>query len=116
MCRASSASAYTVCDSDVEVNLAWEFEQSENISLYTKLPSWFTVPTPLGTYNLNWAIMYKKGDGEHLYFITESKGTLFDQALRPIENGKIKCGKEHFKSINSRMIVAHTIDDVYEQV
>src|SRR5690606_12192986 len=29
-----SAYAYTVCDSDVEVNLAREFERSENISLY----------------------------------------------------------------------------------
>lgn len=111
-----SAYAYTVCDSDVEVNLAREFERSENISLYTKLPSWFTVPTPLGTYNPDWAIMYRKADGEHLYFVTESKGTLFDEALRPIESGKIKCGKAHFRSIDSRMIVAHTIDDVHEMV
>ncbi|WP_206367019.1 hypothetical protein [Sphingobacterium sp. SGG-5] len=111
-----SAYSYTVCDSDVEVNLAREFEQSENISLYTKLPSWFTIPTPLGTYNPDWAIMYKKGDGEHLYFVTESKGTVFDEALRPIESGKIKCGKAHFRSIDSRMIVALTMDDVYEQV
>lgn len=60
--------------------------------------------------------MYKKGEDEHLYFVTESKGTNFDEALRPIESGKIYCGRQHFKTINSRMIVAHTIDDVHEQV
>lgn len=106
---------YTLCDSDVEVNLAREFEASENISLYTKLPSWFKVPTPLGNYNPDWAILYKKNEEDKLYFITESKGTLFDENLRPIEKGKIQCGKEHFKTIGSRMIVAHTIDDIHDR-
>ncbi|SEM18233.1 type III restriction enzyme [Chryseobacterium taichungense] len=107
---------YTLCDSDVELNLAREFEGSENVSLYTKLPGWFKIATPLGNYNPDWAILYNNGDGEKLYFVTESKGTIFDQGLKPIENGKIKCGKEHFKAIGSRMIVAHTMDDVYNQV
>ena len=107
---------YNVCDSEVEVNLSKEFEQSDNVSVYTKLPSWFTVPTPLGTYNPDWAILYNKNGGEKLYFITESKGTIFDEALRPIEKGKIHCGKEHFKSIGSRMIIAHTIEDVENQI
>lgn len=98
------------------MNLAQEFESSDNISLYTKLPSWFKVPTPLGTYNPDWAILYNQGTEEQLYFVTESKGAVFDEHLRPIEKGKIHCGKEHFKSIGSRMIVAHTIDDVYSQV
>ncbi len=111
-----SAFDYTLCDSDVELNLAREFESSDNISLYTKLPGWFKIPTPLGTYNPDWAILYNKGEGEKLYFVTESKGTIFDEALKPIETGKIKCGKEHFKAIGTKMIVAHTIDDVYNQV
>ncbi|MFV0182523.1 hypothetical protein OBK15_10170 [Empedobacter falsenii] len=110
----STKSVYenTLCDSEIEVNLAREFENSENVSLYTKLPSWFKVPTPLGSYNPDWAIMYNKGNGDQLYFVTESKGTTFDVFLRPIENGKIICGKEHFKSIGSRMIVATNMDDV----
>lgn len=114
----STKSVYeeTLCDSDVEVNLAQEFETSDNISLYTKLPSWFKVPTPLGTYNPDWAIMYNKGNGDQLYFVTESKGTLFDEALRPIEKGKIICGKAHFETIGSRMIVATNMDDVNDQV
>ncbi|MCO7722410.1 DEAD/DEAH box helicase family protein [Myroides odoratimimus] len=106
----------TLCDSEVEVNLAKEFESSDNVSLYTKLPSWFKVPTPLGTYNPDWAIMYNKGNGDQLYFITESKGTTFDELLRPIEKGKIDCGKVHFKSIGSRMIVAHTMEDIDNNV
>lgn len=106
----------TLCDSEVEVNLAKEFERSENVSLYTKLPSWFKVPTPLGNYNPDWAIMYNKGNGDKLYFVTESKGSTFDEFLRPIEVGKINCGKAHFASIGSRMIVASNIDDVHSLV
>lgn len=99
---------YTMCDSDVEVQLAREFENSENISLYTKLPNWFKVPTPLGSYNPDWAILYNKDGNEKLFFVTESKGSMFAEELRPLEQGKIDCGRKHFKSIDSRMIVAHT--------
>ncbi|SHJ88859.1 restriction endonuclease [Epilithonimonas mollis] len=111
-----SAFDYTLCDSDIELNLAREFESSENVSLYTKLPGWFKIATPLGSYNPDWAILYNKGEGEKLYFVTESKGTIFDAGLKPIESGKIKCGKAHFEAIGSRMIVAHNMDDVNNQV
>ncbi len=107
----------TLCDSQVEVNLAKEFEMSDNISLYTKLPGWFKVPTPLGTYNPDWAIMYNKGNEDKLYFVTESKGELFtDLELRPVEQGKINCGKAHFKSIGARMIVATKIEDIQNKI
>ena len=111
-----SAYNYTMCDSEVEVQLAREFEQSENISLYTKLPGWFKVPTPLGSYNPDWAILYNKEGNEKLFFVTESKGSMFEEDLRPIEQGKIDCGRAHFKSIESRMIVATSMEDVHRQV
>lgn len=111
-----SAYNHTMCDSEVEVKLAREFENSANISLYTKLPGWFKVPTPLGSYNPDWAILYNKEGNEKLFFVTESKGSMFAEDLRPIEQGKIDCGKKHFKSIDSRMIVASSLADVNRQV
>lgn len=107
---------YTVCDSRIEANLAREFERSENISLYTKLPGWFTIPTPLGEYNPDWAIFYRKADGEKLYFITESKGSTSELKLRPTEYGKIRCGQEHFSSLSTRLIVASNMEEVHAQV
>jgi type III restriction enzyme len=46
--------------------------------------------------------------------VVESKGStgLFD--LRGKEKSKIDCGKKHFKSIGSEMIVASGMDDVEE--
>ncbi len=91
---------HVVYDSDVERDFATELERNEAIKVYAKLPGWFKVPTPLGTYNPDWAVLVVGEDGqERLYFVVETKGGLFTDALRPIEEGKIKCGKAHFQSL-----------------
>ncbi|WP_418637600.1 type III restriction-modification system endonuclease [Winogradskyella sp.] len=103
---------YVVYDSGIESTLANDFENSENISVYAKLPNWFKIDTPLGTYNPDWAILWKDENEEKLFFVVESKGStgLFD--LRPKEQGKIDCGKKHFTALDSEMIVAANMEDV----
>lgn len=103
---------YVVYDSNIESTLANDFENSDNISVYAKLPNWFKIDTPLGTYNPDWAILWKDNNNEKLFFVVESKGStsLFD--LRPKEQGKIDCGKKHFSAIESEMIIAASMSDV----
>ncbi len=105
---------YVVYDSNIESTLATEFENSSNISVYAKLPSWFVIDTPLGTYNPDWAVLWKDENEEKLFFVVESKGStgLFD--LRPKEMAKIDCGKKHFEAIGSEMIVASEMSDVVD--
>ena len=105
---------YVVYDSNIESTLATEFENSSNISVYAKLPSWFVIDTPLGTYNPDWAVLWKDENEEKLFFVVESKGStsLFD--LRPKELAKIDCGKKHFEAIGSEMIVASEMSDVVD--
>ncbi len=105
---------YVVYDSNIESTMATKFEESNNISVYAKLPDWFKIETPLGTYNPDWAVLWKDNDDEKLFFVVETKGStgLFD--LRPKEKSKIDCGKKHFKAIGSEMIVASGIEDVEE--
>lgn len=114
--KSSEKSPYThvVYDSAIESTLATEFEKSNNISVYAKLPSWFVIDTPLGTYNPDWAVLWKDDKEEKLFFVVESKGSnsLFD--LRPKEQGKIDCGKKHFKEIGSELIVANEMSDVVD--
>ena len=108
---------YVVYDSAVESSLAREFEHSKNISVYSKLPSWFKIETPLGTYNPDWAILWKDDTEEKLFFVVESKGTTnVEFGLRGSETSKIKCGVKHFNAIGSDMVVASNIDDVEEYV
>jgi len=103
---------YVVYDSSIESKLVSEFENSGNISVYTKLPDWFKIDTPLGSYNPDWAVLWKDENEEKLFFVVESKGStsLFD--LRPKEQGKIDCGKKHFKELDSEMIVAKDMSDI----
>jgi type III restriction enzyme len=42
---------HVVYDSDVERDFADSLEKNTAVKVYTKLPGWFTVPTPLGSYN-----------------------------------------------------------------
>ena len=84
---------YIPLDSSVENQFARDCESSENIEFFFKLPSWFKINTPIGTYNPDWAIVFR---GEKkIYFVAETKGK--DQELRRSEQMKIDCGKAHFK-------------------
>jgi type III restriction enzyme len=69
------------------------------VKLYIKLPSWFTVTTPIGEYNPDWAIVMESPDGgeDRLYLVRETKGTLDLNQLRPDEKRKILCGRSHFR-------------------
>ena len=40
-------------DSQIERTFAEEMDKRDDIKLFIKLPSWFKIETPLGTYNLD---------------------------------------------------------------
>lgn len=88
-----------VYDSDRERDFARRLEQNRAIKVYAKLPGWFRVPTPLGGYNPDWAVLVEQEDGERLYFVAETKGSLNPEELRPTEAAKIECGKAHFAAL-----------------
>jgi type III restriction enzyme len=92
---------HVVYDSDVEEEFARWFELSDEIKVYAKLPGWFKIDTPLGSYNPDWAVLIDMDGKERLYFVVESKGSLFTDALRPTEQAKIDCGREHFKALET---------------
>lgn len=103
--------------SSVERNFAEQLEQNEAVKVYAKLPGWFKVPTPLGTYNPDWAVLVEKDDVERLYFVVETKSSLFTDDLRDKEGAKIACGKAHFKALAvgekpAEFITARNIDDL----
>lgn len=89
---------YVLYDSKVEVNFANELERDDRIKFYAKLPSWYKIDTPLGTYNPDWAICAHTDDGNS-YFIIETKSTLDLDKLNGEERKKIECAKKHFKEL-----------------
>lgn len=106
-----------VYDSDTEATFADQLEKNGAIKVYAKLPGWFRVPTPLGMYNPDWAVLVQEEGGEKLYFVVETKAGLFTDDLRDKERAKIECGKAHFKALvvsesPAQYKVARTVDDV----
>ena len=101
----------------VERTFAEQLEKNEAVKIYAKLPAWFKVPTPLGSYNPDWAVLVEAAGEERLYFVVETKGSLFADDLRDVEAGKIACGKEHFVAIGdgpnpARYVKATKVDDL----
>lgn len=92
---------HVIVDSDVERRFVDDLENKYRlfVKAYVKLPSWFVVPTPVGNYNPDWAIVADdpQGNTERLYFVSETKSTTNYDELRPDEARKIKCGMKHFE-------------------
>lgn len=88
-----------VYDSDTERDFASQLEMNSSIKVYAKLPGWFQVPTPLGNYNPDWAVLVEQDGAERLYFVVETKSSLFTDDLHDKESAKIECGRAHFKAL-----------------
>ncbi|OOB78793.1 MAG: type III restriction endonuclease subunit R [Epulopiscium sp. Nuni2H_MBin001] len=105
---------HIVYDSDVEKDFATQCENLDCVQLYTKLPNWFKIKTPLGNYNPDWAIVINDNDKEHVYFVVETKGNVLGQSLRAMERAKVHCGKEHFSALGVEFKATTKLDDILE--
>ena len=109
-----------ICDSKNEKQFVEGLENRKDVKLYLKLPSFFKVPTPIGSYNPDWAIVVEDIDEfgqptgkEKFYLVRETKGTTDLDELRPDEKRKIKCGEKHFgEALNVDYDVVDSADDL----
>lgn len=68
-------------------------------------------------FNPDWAVLVEMDGAERLYFVVETKSSLFTDDLRDRESAKITCGEAHFKALESvanpaRFIKASKLEDV----
>ena len=101
---------YILYDSGVEKNFAEGLDKLRNVKFFVKLPAWFQVPTPVGSYNPDWAIL--KQNGEIVYMIRETKSTREQLKLRGLEYAKIACGARHFETIGVDFDVATVVGEL----
>jgi type III restriction enzyme len=101
---------YIVYDSEVEREFAQKLDQRDDIRLFVKLPDWFKVETPVGTYNPDWAIV--KHHDETVYLVRETKGTKDFLKLRTAEADKVRCGQRHFEALGVPFAVVTSANDV----
>lgn len=101
---------YIPLDSGVEREIAEKLDSDQNVKFFCKLPRWFVVPTPLGDYNPDWAVVMQ--NDEKLYLVRETKSTHDRDGRKEIENRKIDCGQAHFNALGVNFKVATNIHEV----
>ena len=100
-------------DSNTEHQFAQDCESMQSVRFYFKLPNWFKISTPLGSYNPDWAVIKEEDeDVSQLYFVAETKNTggksatghAVDIAKLPLpQQQKIRCGRAHFKALDNEL-------------
>jgi type III restriction enzyme len=90
---------YYRTDSSMEDVFARDCEESEEVKFFFKIPRGFKIPTPIGNYSPDWAVVLERDN--KLYFVAETKGTLDPQKLRGDEKYKIRFGSEFFKTLDA---------------
>ncbi|MBZ0181768.1 MAG: DEAD/DEAH box helicase family protein [Melioribacteraceae bacterium] len=109
---------YLKYDSDIERDFATDLEAGE-VFIYAKLPSGFKIPTPVGNYNPDWAIVFDTDKFKYVYFIAETKGSLESLELRGKEEQKIDYARKHFEALghaNIKYDVITSYKDLREKV
>lgn len=107
---------YIPIDSQIESKFAKDCEADENVKFFFKLPRGFKIPTPIGNYVPDWAVVLEMDGMSKVYFVVETKGTLDSQLLRELEHMKIECGSKHFalfKPLGVEYKMAVTTRDLY---
>ncbi|MCZ7671326.1 MAG: hypothetical protein M5U34_31440 [Chloroflexi bacterium] len=88
-----------------EINFALGAESDPEVVCFLKLPSFYKIPTPIGTYQPDFGIVVRRRQGireqieGEYYFVIETKGTndINDtKALREDEKYKMICAKKAF--------------------
>ena len=92
---------YVGYDSDGEKNFAEALQGAEEVLIFAKLPRKLKIPTPVGNYAPDWAIVFEDGSVRHVFFIAETKGSLDKMELRGVEEAKTECAKKLFNSIST---------------
>lgn len=92
---------YVAYDSNGERDFANSLQSATEVLIFAKLPRKLKIPTPVGYYAPDWAIVFEDGTVRHVFFVAETKGSLDKMELRGVELAKTECAKRLFNSISS---------------
>ncbi len=108
---------YVAYDSEIERTFAEALEGANEVLIFAKLPRKLKIPTPVGNYAPDWAMVFEDGAVRHVFFVAETKGSLEKMELRGVELAKTECAKRLFNSISTnttRYDVVDRFENLYD--
>ena len=93
--------------------------ESGEVLVYAKLPNDFKIPTTVGNYNPDWAIVFDADTFKYVYFIAKTKGSMETLQTKEIETRKINYARKHFDALGHADIkydVINTYQDLRDKV
>lgn len=102
----ATASVYDrfAVDSAGERRFAARLDAAEEVVIYAKLPRGFTIPTPGGGYNPDWAIALETAGERQVFFVAETKGGMLTEQLRRAEEQKIDSAEAYFRDVADKVV------------
>ncbi len=101
---------YVAYDSEGEKDFAESLQSANEVLIFAKIPRKLKIPTPIGYYAPDWAIVFEDGSVRHVFFVAETKGSLDKMELRGVERAKTECAKRLFNSISTNAVRYGVID------
>ena len=98
-------------DSQGERKFAEDLDAADEVVVYAKLPRAFQIPTPVGNYAPDWAIAFKRGSVRHVFFVAETKGTMYTMEISGVEKAKIRCAEQLFDEASTSDVRYHQVAD-----
>lgn len=110
---------YVKTDSKIERKFATDLDlDGSKVVVYAKLPRGFKIPTPVGNYSPDWAIVFDEKEIKYIYFIAETKGSMESLQLKSVEKQKIDYAKKHFAKLSETdgSNIVYDVIDNYENL
>ena len=105
---------YAANGETVERRFVTDLDAAEEVVVYAKLPKGFAIPTPVGSYSPDWAIAFQEGSVKHIFFIAETKGSMYSMDMKGLENAKIACAKRLFNNISTSHVRYSAVNSYQE--
>ena len=101
---------YVTFYSQTERKFAESLNGANEVLIFAKIPRKLKIPTPVGDYAPDWAIVFKEGSVRHVFFVAETKGSLNEMDYRGVEIAKIECARKLFNSVSTRKVRYNVVD------
>ena len=90
---------YVFLDSARERRFAEDLDAAPEVLAYAKLPEQISIPTPVGGYTPDWAIVFQKKTGQLVFAVVETGSAGEELEIPPVQAARLSCAEKFFSGM-----------------